>query len=317
MKLNLNAVASESKARYSKELTGLKELEKTGEILEKLRGVINKTVDIPIGWLTPGENVRQATIEEDADFERLVNSIRTQGLNQNIVARLIELEDGKWQLRINAGERRYRACKEVGLEKVSVKIKPWVSELEELYTGIDENENRVNLSPLDLADAYSRAVKLGASVEEIAERSRRDKRTIRKYIHLSELPPDARKIILDHQDILSTRILFNEVASRKFDSEEELRNHIQSLIEGRSRASTLSIESEESIENVQGPDRNVTAQGRRIKPVDHDLRDEVISRISGNVPVKVKVKGTREKGRITINYNSREQLEKFLSQFQI
>jgi ParB family transcriptional regulator, chromosome partitioning protein len=317
MKLNLNAVASESKARYSKELTGLKELEKTGEILEKLRGLVNKTVDVPIGWLTPGENVRQATIEEEADFERLVNSISTQGLNQNIVARLIELEDGKWQLRINAGERRYRACKEVGLEKVSVKIKPWVSELEELYTGIDENENRVNLSPLDLGDAYSRAVKLGASVEEIAERSRRDKRTIRKYIHLSTLPPDARKIILDHQDILSTRILFNEVASRKFDSEEELRNHIQSLIEERSRASTLSIESEESIENVQGTDRNVTAQGRRIKPVDPDLMDEVISRISGNVPVKVKVKGTREKGRITINYNSREQLEKFLARFQI
>ena len=317
MKLDLKKAASESKARYTKELSGLKELEESSELLEKLRSYIDKVVMLPIQYLTVGENVRQNISEEDTKFEELVHSIRERGLLQNLVARLHEFENGTWQLRINAGERRYRASKVAGLEKVPVLIKRWNSEIDELFTGLSENEDRVNLSPLDLADAYTRATKLGASVDEIAEKARRDKRTIRKYISLSRLPDDARKIILDRPDIFTTGILFNEVASRKFDSDDELRDHIQKLIKEREGISNPPIDSDNPVDGSQGLGVKVTSQARKVKHADPELIDEVVSRISGSLPVKVMVKGTRDKGRITINYASQEQLEKFLSRFHI
>jgi ParB family transcriptional regulator, chromosome partitioning protein len=317
MKLDLKKAASESKARYTKELSGLKELEESSELLEKLRSYIDKVVMLPIQYLTVGENVRQNISEEDIKFEELVHSIRERGLLQNLVARLREFENGTWQLRINAGERRYRASKVAGLEKVPVLIKRWNSEMDDLFTGLSENEDRVNLSPLDLADAYARATKLGASIDEIAEKARRDKRTIRKYISLSRLPDDARRIILDRPDIFTTGILFNEVASRKFDSDDELRDHIQKLIKERESLSNPPIDSDDPVDDSQGLGVKVTSQARKVKHADPELIDEVVSRISGSLPVKVMVKGTRDKGRITINYASQEQLEKLLSRFQI
>jgi ParB family chromosome partitioning protein len=317
MKLDLKKAANESKARYTKELSGLKELEESSELLEKLRSYIDKVVMLPIQYLTVGENVRQNISEEDTKFEELVHSIRERGLLQNLVTRLREFENGTWQLRINAGERRYRASKVAGLEKVPVLIKRWNSEIDELFTGLSENEDRVNLSPLDLADAYARATKLGASVDEIAEKAHRDKRTIRKYISLSQLPDDARKIVLDRPDIFTTGLLFNEVASRKFDSDDELRDHIQKLIKERESITNLPIDSDDHVDDSQGLGVKVTRQARKVKHADPELIDEVVSRISGSLPVKVMVKGTRDKGRITINYASQEQLEKFLSRFHI
>src|SRR5262249_39786927 len=132
-------------------------------------------------------------------------------------------------------------------------------------TGLSENEDRVNLSPLDLADAYARATKLGASVDEIAEKAHRDKRTIRKYISLSRLPDDPRKIVLDQPDIFTTGLLFNEVASRKFDSDDELRDHIQKLIKERESITNLPIDYDDPVDDSQGLGVKVTRPARKVK----------------------------------------------------
>lgn len=330
-RLNLKEVASDSMARYKKELTGLQGQEESIEQLEKLRGFIGKVVSLPLHYLTPGENVRQNINEEEPKFLALVESIREEGLLQNLVARLVEFENGSWELRINAGERRYRACKRAGIEKAPVLIKPWVSGIEEVYTGISENEDRVNLSPLDLAEAYARLIKLGVGIEEIAERRGRDKRTIRKYISLSELPADVRKILRERPDVFTTGVLFNEIASRKFNSEKELNDHIQTLIKDaensfppvsnsdgvveKAAIQTGGNKNEDNLEGREVQGVKIAHQTRRNRYIDPELIEQVVGRISGAIPVKVKVKGTRDKGRITINYVSQEQLELLLSRF--
>jgi ParB family transcriptional regulator, chromosome partitioning protein len=332
MKLDLKKAASDSKERYASKLTSLKDQEESSGQLEKLRGFIGKVVTLPIHFITIGNNVRQDIDEEDPKFKGLVQSIRDRSLLQNLVANLIEHDNGSWELRLNAGERRYRACKEAGIEAVPVLIKRWVSDIEEVYTGISENEERVNLSPLDLAEAYARLIKMGETVEEIAERQRRDKRTIRKYIFLSEIPDDVRKIIRERSDIFTTRVLFNEIASRKYSSDNELRDQIQKLIKeaeyslpppsnsnGSGDAETSSqpqINPSGSVEKLDGQKGNVATQSPRRKQTDPQLVEQVISRISSNIPVKVRVKGTPEKGRITISYASQEQLNQFLAIFQ-
>src|SRR5262249_38379766 len=212
MKVDLKKVAKESKDRYSKELTGLKELEESGELLQKLRGYCNRVVSLPLRHLTIGENVRKNFRAEGPEFEELVESIRANGLLQNLVASLLEFDNGTWELRVTAGQRRYYACQKLGLEKVPVMIRLWNSEAEDLYAGLSENLTRVDLNPLHVADAYARLLELGMSANEIAERVDRHKRTIRKYLSLSQLPGDIRKIIEERQDIFTTGVLFNEVA---------------------------------------------------------------------------------------------------------
>jgi ParB/RepB/Spo0J family partition protein len=245
------------------------------------------------------------------------------------VVRLVEYEDGSWQLRLNAGERRYRACKRAGIEAVPVLIKQWVSEVDEIYTGISENEERKKLSALDLGEAYSRLINRGETIEAIANRRNRDKRTIQKYISLAKLPDDVRKTIREYPDIFTTRLLFNEIASRKYDSDSEIREHIQWLIDSAGSAHTPPSPTEDAGEREAAPNGQsspneidkdqadeVTSQPRKRSSIDAQLTERVIGGICKNVPLKVKVKGTYEKGRITINYASKEQLEKLLSFFE-
>lgn len=316
MKVDLKKAGKDSLDRYTKELTGLKEKEEDGELLQRLRGNINKVVTLPFKYLTIGDNVRQNfRPEDDEDFEDLVESIRTNGLLQNIVAGLIELDGGGWELRVTAGQRRYYACEKVGLEKVPVMIRQWNTEAEALFAGLSENMTRVDLNPLDIADAYTRLIQFGMTSAQIAERVDRQKRTIRKYLNLAKLPDDIRKLINDHRDIFTTGILFNEIASRTFNSTDELKNHIQGLIKaGDIHPESLGEAGSESGSSEDGIVRN-KSKVRKKRMVDPALIEEVVGRISSTLPIKIKVKGTKDKGQITLNYASKEQLEQLLSKF--
>lgn len=313
MKIDLKKVAQESKDRYSKELTGLKEIEESGELLQKLKSYTNKVVSLPLQYLTVSENVRKNFRAEGPDFEELVESVRTNGLLQNLVAGLIELDEGGWELRITAGQRRYYACKELGLEKAPVMIRLWNSEAEALYAGLSENLTRVDLSPLHIADAYARLLHLGMNANEIAERVDRNKRTIRKYIALTKLPSDVRQMIDEKPDVFTTGVLFNEIASRSFQSTEELRQHVQRLI--KDQTENISLNGiEENIPRLQGA--AAKTQARAARRVDPALVEKVVGRISTALPVKVKVQGTQEKGQITIKYSSSEHLDMLLAKFE-
>ena len=195
-------------------------------------------------------------------------------------------------------------------------IRQWNSQFEEIYAGLAENEDRENLRPLDVADAYARLVKLGASVDEIAERANRQKRTIKKYLSLSSLPNDVRGMIDARPDVFNTHILFNEIASRSFGSELELRNYIQGLIKDGDPAGESRTEPETGAEAQQSAGREVKSRTRTSRHADPELIEEIVGRISNGIPVKVKVKGSRDKGRITISYSSKEQLNQLLALFE-
>lgn len=314
MKVDLKKIAHESKARYSKELTGLKELEESGELLQKLRGYANKVVSLPLSYLTMNENVRKNFRAEGPEFEELVASIRTNGLLQNLVASLIELENGGWELRVTAGQRRYYACQKLGLEKVPVMIRIWNSEAEELYAGLSENQARVDLHPLHVADAYARLLQLGLSVNEIAERIDRQQRTVRKYLALSQLPAESRQTIEAQPEVFTTGVLFNEIASRHFSNPGELTEHIEALARQKTTAPEELAESLPASAKAFKADGKVTARQR--KPgSDPTLVAEIVSKISATLPVKVRVKGTQNKGQVIINFASRAQLDLLLAKF--
>lgn len=99
--------------------------------------------------------------DEDA-LEELAQSIRTHGLMQPIVVR--PFGDG---FQIVAGERRFRACKKVGLTKISARVMTIDDETTAILA-ITENVARRDMDEMEEANAYGSLVKLGKTIPEMA-----------------------------------------------------------------------------------------------------------------------------------------------------
>lgn len=101
---------------------------------------------------------------DENELRQLAASIREQGLINPIVVR----PDGTGKYMIVAGERRYRACKLLELENVQVIVKD-LSDASLTYQMIIENLQRVDISPLEEARAYQKAMDdFNLSAEELA-----------------------------------------------------------------------------------------------------------------------------------------------------
>ena len=127
---------------------------------------------------------------DQAALEALAVSIKEHGVLQPIV---VTREEGKYK--IVAGERRWRAAKIAGLDKIPVIIRTLDSQ-NRLELSIIENAQREDLSPLELATAYA---KLGSqfnlSTEDIAAKVGKSETTIQNYVHLLNLPDFAKQIM--------------------------------------------------------------------------------------------------------------------------
>jgi ParB/RepB/Spo0J family partition protein len=99
--------------------------------------------NIPLNKLVPNPNQPRQKYNDDQDQE-LAESIREQGILQPLIVR--KIEGGKYQ--IVAGERRYRAAKEIGLTEVPVVLKEY-NEEQARIVGLLENLQRVDLDPQD------------------------------------------------------------------------------------------------------------------------------------------------------------------------
>ena len=102
---------------------------------------------------------------DETELRQLAASIKVQGLISPIVVR----PDGTGKYMIVAGERRYRACKLLELENVQVIIKQ-LSDASLTAQMIIENLQRVDISPLEEARAYRKAMDdFDLTPEQLAE----------------------------------------------------------------------------------------------------------------------------------------------------
>ena len=130
--------------------------------------------------------------EFDPDaLEALAASIKEHGVLQPIV---VTREEGKYK--IVAGERRWRAAKIAGLDKIPAIIRTLDSQ-NRLELSIIENAQREDLSPLELATAYAKlASQFNLSIEDIAAKVGKSETSIQNYVHLLNLPDFAKQIMV-------------------------------------------------------------------------------------------------------------------------
>jgi ParB family chromosome partitioning protein len=117
----------------------------------------------------------------------LAESLRSAGVIQPLIVR--PLTDGRYE--IIAGERRWRAATEAGLETVPVIMRD-EAEAERLQIALIENVAREQLNPVDEARACATLVEdLGLTKEELGKRLGRSRASLSNLIRILDLPDEA------------------------------------------------------------------------------------------------------------------------------
>jgi ParB family chromosome partitioning protein len=146
--------------------------------------------DLPVGLIKPNPGQPRTKFDPEA-LAALAASIETSGIVQPLLVR--PLPDGSYEL--VAGERRWRAAQQAGLEKVPAVVREQ-AEAERLQAALIENMVREDLNPVEEAKACAALVEdLGLTKEELARRVGRSRPAISNLIRLLELPDETLELL--------------------------------------------------------------------------------------------------------------------------
>ena len=127
----------------------------------------------------------------EEDIKELAKSIENQGLLQPVVIR--KTEDF---YEIISGERRYRALKLLGKEKIPCILKKNISDKKMLELTLVENIQRENLNEIEVAQAYKKLLlECNLSHKELSERVGKSRSAITNYLRLLKLPEKIQKML--------------------------------------------------------------------------------------------------------------------------
>ena len=153
---------------------------------ETVAGDAGELRELPVGLIKPNPNQPRTKFDPEA-LRALSASIETSGVVQPLLVR--PLHDGSYEL--IAGERRWRAAQQAGLEKVPAVVRD-PEEADRLQAALIENMVREDLNPVDEARACAALVEdLGLSKEELARRLARSRPAVSNLIRLLDLPDEA------------------------------------------------------------------------------------------------------------------------------
>ena len=145
----------------------------------------------------PIERLRPNRLQPRSDFraqelEDLVQSIREQGVIQPLVVSPL----GNGDYMIVAGERRWRAAQQAGLDEVPVSVRKVDSDRDLLETALVENLQRSDLNPVEEAEAYRRLrEEFDLTQETIAQRVGKSRSTVANALRLLQLPSEIQAML--------------------------------------------------------------------------------------------------------------------------
>ena len=155
------------------------------------------------------EQPRLAFNQETLD--ELAASIREHGVLQPILVRPI----GQNTYQLIAGERRWRASKQAGLETIPALIEE-IDDDTALEISIIENLQREDISPLDEAAMYDRMVtEHGYSIRKLADKLGKDKGYVENRLRLADAPEEVRELVSLRKDTLSHAYVLMKVQDPK------------------------------------------------------------------------------------------------------
>src|SRR5665811_943079 len=146
--------------------------------------------ELPVGLIKPNPKQPRTNFDSEA-LASLAASIESSGVVQPLLVR--PLHDGGYEL--IAGERRWRAAQQAGLQKVPAVVRD-SEQAERLQVALIENMVREDLNPVEEARACAALVDdLGLSKEDLARRIGRSRPAVSNLIRLLDLPDEALELL--------------------------------------------------------------------------------------------------------------------------
>ncbi|HKU53158.1 MAG TPA: ParB/RepB/Spo0J family partition protein [Nitrospira sp.] len=224
------------------------------------------------------------------ELAELTASIKESGVLQPIIVR--RKGDGIYEL--IAGERRWRASKEAGLETIPVVIRN-CSDQESLLLALVENLQREDLNPMETARAYSRMMnEFGLTQDAIAVKVGRDRSSVANFVRLIHLHPGVQELVEG-----GTLTTGHAKALLGLQSPEE-----QIRIGRMVVAGTLSVRETEKL-----VDLSLTGKKRQPKSLHSSPWADLEIRLQKRLGTKVTIHPYKQGGKIVIHYFSPDELD--------
>jgi len=244
---------------------------------------------------------------EEASLNELAESIHQQGIIQPITVRKMGYD--KYQL--ITGERRLRASKMAGLEKIPAYIRI-ANDEEMLEMALVENIHRDDLNPLEIAMSYQRLIEeVGIPVNDVASKVGQNRSTVVNYTRLLKLPPEVQiairdvqismghaRAIINVEDIEDQLIILKEIIDHDL-SVRQVEQWVRDLKKAQ-------VSQETEIKKLPNE-----------KPVLPDsyrsVKDHLAEKFGSEVQINRNAKG---KGQIIIRFDNDEEFRKIVSLLQ-
>jgi ParB family transcriptional regulator, chromosome partitioning protein len=271
-----------------------------GDDLETVTGV--RYAELLLDDVRPNPRQPRTVFDEDALAE-LVHSIREIGLLQPIVVRPVPdaAADGP-HFELVAGERRWRAGREAGLERIPAIVRETADDAL-LRDALLENLHRAQLNALEEAAAYQQMLDdFGCTQEELASRIGRSRPQVSNTLRLLRLPtPVQRRVAAGVISAGHARAL---LALDDTDAMDRLAARI--VAEG---LSVRAVEEIVAVGEADGRERARVARPRR--PTAPGLT-EIADRLSDRLETRVRIESGKSKGKVTIEFATLDDLRRIV-----
>ena len=247
--------------------------------------------EIPVGELDPNPDQPRQSFDQES-IGQLADSIRDQGVLQPLL--VVPASGGRY--RIVAGERRYRASRMAGLETVPCIVKD-IDVIRQMEIALIENLQREDLNPMEAARGIQALMKqCGYTQEKVSARLGKSRPAVANLLRLLSLPEEVTAMV--REGLISAG--HARVLAGIRDPEEQIRLARRAADEG------MSVR---RLEQLASAVKEKPAKKRRPAPMPAEL-GELQEKIRLKTGLKSALTGSITKGRIVLQYSSRDELER-------
>lgn len=262
-------------------------------------------VKVEVSKIVP--NPFQPRIEFDPNtLDELKHSILQNGLIQPITVR--RGNDGNYEL--ISGERRLRACKDIGYKEIPAYIIKVDSKEAMLALALIENIQREKLNPIEIAQAYKRLIdECNLSQEQVSEKVGKDRSTITNSLRLLKLPQE-----------IQDSLIKGEISAGHARSMINLYDHkLQLSILNKIKKGGLSVrKAEQLVKDYSDENKSEKKHERKFNDQDLISQREIEQKLRNVFGTKVICKQKKDgAGHIVIDFYSNDELERLFELFEI
>ena len=285
---------------------------KVDESAASARANTDQPTSLLLGDMVAGQYQPRTRMDEGALYE-LAESIKAQGIMQPILVRRLTagVNDGKFE--IIAGERRFRAAKLAGLDRVPVLVRN-VPDESAAAMALIENIQREDLNPLEEAHGLQRLVKeFGLTHELAAQAVGRSRSAASNLLRLLNLA-----------DPVQTMLMAGDIDMGHARALLALDRAMQITAANQIAAKKMSVREAESLVKKLGAEFTLTAskpkkeKSRDLKRVEEELSDLLTAEVEVRVKKRVKRAGRLEDmGELSIQFSSLDELNDLIDKLRI